>query len=119
MILYHGTNNNSADNILLHGFNLDNCGTGFGSTFGNGIYFTPDINIAKCYGNTILKIKINDNIKLYNIKAYSPISKYGKRKIKKIINNKIINGDYNGFIANSGEEVVIFNLNLIISICKN
>lgn len=119
MILYHGTDIKHADNIISHGFDLTKCGTGFGTTFGNGIYLTPDINVAKCYGNTILKIKIKDGIKLHEIEKISPTSKHGKKKIKKIINDKIINGDYNGFIANSGEEVIIFNLNLIIHICKN
>lgn len=118
MILYHGTNNNNSIKILSHGFDLNKCGFGFGTTFGNGLYLSSDINIAKCYGEIILKILINNDIKLYKIKAYSPTSKYGRRRIKKYVKDKIINGEYDGFFANNKEEIVIFNLNLILSIDK-
>jgi len=56
MDVYHGTS--SPDLIIKDGFNLDKCGTGWGLTYGRGIYFAPTPTEASTYG-TIIKCKIN------------------------------------------------------------
>lgn len=96
-VLYHGTSKDSYESIIQNGFNDDFIGTGYGTTYGPGFYFTPDINIAKTYSEDNNIIKINcENIKLLNLDDIKLNTTHRKRmtQLRKIIESK----EYDGFI---------------------
>ena len=74
--LFHGTNNQNALSILDNGFDFNMCGSNWGSTYGKGIYFTPNLETAKAYSddNTIIEVTIDIN-PFYLKKDKSPSSK--------------------------------------------
>ena len=49
MKLYHGTSISNALSIMNEGFNLKKAGSNYGTTYGKGIYFTPNYKTAKFY----------------------------------------------------------------------
>ena len=51
MIMYHGTSDAAAQSILASGFNQSSSGM-----LGRGVYVSADVNKAKGYGNSILKL---------------------------------------------------------------
>ena len=66
MILYHGTSQASALNILSIGFSFEHSGKNWGSTYGKGIYFTPNYETARCYaGNDGIVMQFDMNIENY------------------------------------------------------
>jgi maltose-binding protein MalE len=77
MILYHGTTTTSMVNILDKGFTFDHCGKNWGSTYGKGIYFTPNYETAKCYAGTDgVVLSLDINVKDYHLltKLHRPSS---------------------------------------------
>ena len=86
MILYHGTNISAALNILNEGFNFNYSGTNWGSTYGKGIYFTPNYETAKCYAGEngiILKFDFDTSDSTILTKYYSPNKKLKLKKTTK------------------------------------
>jgi len=59
MKLYHGTDNKNVEKILQNGFQTKRSGAW---ALGRGIYFTPDINEAANYGDSILEVEVEDEI---------------------------------------------------------
>ena len=80
MDVYHGTS--SPDAIIRDGFNLDKCGTGWGLTYGRGIYFAPIPQEARTYG-TVVKCKINYK-PFYLKKDYSVNNRKHRRELNKL-----------------------------------
>ena len=66
MLLYHGTSEKNAINILNKGFNFELRGSCWGNTYGKGIYFTPNYDTAKFYaGEDGVVLSFEINIKPY------------------------------------------------------
>ena len=49
MKLYHGTSSDKALSILKNGFDFNRIGENWGTTYGKGIYLTPEYETAKFY----------------------------------------------------------------------
>ena len=105
MFLYHGTTTENANTIILQQkFDLNLCGSQWGSTYGKGIYFSPSKQEARVYGETILQIETNvEPLKLD--KHYSPNDRNHKRQIKKILYTLVPDA----LFSCDNKEVVIFN----------
>tara|TARA_X000000368_G_scaffold418835_1_gene420254 strand:+ start:434 stop:751 length:318 start_codon:yes stop_codon:yes gene_type:complete len=101
MKLYHGTSMSNALSIMNEGFNLKKAGSNYGTTYGKGIYFTPNYKTAKFYAeeNGIV-ISININIIPYYLEK--DISPNSKKKIK-IPTDK----NYNCIVSPSKDEYLI------------
>jgi hypothetical protein len=59
MIAYHGTTKEKAENIVKEGFNLKLQGEN-GNHFGNGVYLATTKKRAKCYGNHVVSVEIDE-----------------------------------------------------------
>jgi hypothetical protein len=112
-VLYHGTSKSSYDSIIQNGFIDEFIGSGYGTTYGPGFYFTPDINIAKSYSDDNKIIKINcKNIKLLNLDDIKLNTTHRKRmsQLIKIINSK----QYDGFIKFHRNNSSVVEIEVII-----
>lgn len=49
MLLYHGTSVEAAISIMGSGFDFSRAGSNWGTTYGKGIYFTPNYRTARFY----------------------------------------------------------------------
>ena len=103
MLLYHGTSSENAISILKNGFNFDKIGSNYGTTYGKGIYFSPNYETARFYANqnthgTVLSFNLNI-IPFYLIRDISPNS---KKKIK-LPNDK----EYNCIVSPNKDEYLI------------
>ena len=107
MELYHGTSIENAESILRNGFSIDFTGKNWGTTLGDGIYFTPNKENVATYGNVVLRCICDINPFLLT-RDYSPTSKNDKRKIKSLIDNYIKNGINDSFKSFDGNEYVVF-----------
>ena len=47
MILYHGTTIQNALSIMKFGFDINKSGENWGTTYGKGIYFSPNYETAE------------------------------------------------------------------------
>ena len=114
--VYHGTTVNSMENIILNGFDISKIGTGWGTTYGDGIYFSFDPNVANIYSDNIsiiLEVKIK--YKPYKLLSdYRPTGK-NRNKINKL-REKIIKEGYTCFVSPNNEEVILFDIFNIVSI---
>lgn len=98
--LFHGTSPASALSILKNGFDFSKCGSNWGSTYGQGIYFTPNYETAKFYAGedgVVLTFTLNIN-PYYLTKDISPNQ---KRKFK-------LNKQYNTIVNPNKDEYVVF-----------
>ena len=99
--LYHGTSLLSALSILKYGFNFSKCGSNWGCTYGNGIYFTPYYNDAKFYaGDNGLVLSFDLNLRCYYLKK--DISPSKKLKFK-------VPYGYNCLVNPKKDEYIIFS----------
>ena len=106
---YHGTDN--PDQILENGFDLSYAGTGWGLTYGRGIYFATDLEEAKVYGNTVLKCEIR--YRPFRLKRdYSPSNRNRLSKLKELA----IESGHNCFLTKNRKEIVLFDPYDVISI---
>lgn len=81
ILLYHGTSSKNALSILNSGFDINCAGKNWGSTYGRGIYFTPNYETAKFYaGEDGIVLSFNMNINPYQL-TYD-ISPNSRHKIK-------------------------------------
>ena len=119
--LYHGSSSiENLKSIVKNGFDLNKIGTGWGNTYGNGIYFTDNLKVAhEVYSNKngyIIEIIVED--KTYKLtKDYSVTNRSHKKEIKKIVSTYIDTKKYNMLVTNSVEpEYILFDLSVIKSI---
>jgi hypothetical protein len=110
MFLYHGTSFNNAIEICKIGFLSSKIGTGWGTTYGKGFYFTSCIKTAKAYSNgAVIQVSAN-NIVPYKLKRYyKPNCRKDKRYIQNLINMFSITKKYNSLLTLNGEEYIIFS----------
>ena len=100
-ILYHGTCQINALSILKNGFDFSKCGSNWGSTYGRGIYFTPNYTEAEFYAvrdGIVLSFVID--VECYYLKK--DISPSKKRKF-------ILPDGYNCLVNPSENEYVVFS----------
>jgi hypothetical protein len=99
-LLYHGTSIDNAISILNIGFDFSKCGLTWCSTYGKGLYFTPNYNTTKFYAgeNGIVLSFVLKIIPYYLKKDISPNS---KKKFKLPLG-------YNSIINPNQDEYVIF-----------
>jgi hypothetical protein len=99
LLAYHSTSEKNISSILKNGFS-QNWGKGFGSTFGNGIYTSPELKYAATYNiddDKILVCKIRtDNVKTMTLKEFS-YQKKRKRDLDKF--DLLIISDCNEYIC--------------------
>jgi len=101
MFLYHGTSMINALSILKNGFDLNKAGSNYGSTYGKGIYMTPNYETAKFYaGNDGIVLRLNIDVIGYELKK--DISPNSKKKIK-LPKDK----NYNTIISPNKDEYLI------------
>jgi len=119
--LYHGSSSiEDLKSIVKNGFDLNKIGSGWGCTYGNGIYFTDNLKVAhEVYSNKngyIIEVIIDD--KPYKLtKDYSATNKSHKKEIKKKLSTYIDTKIYNMLVSNSVEpEYILFDLIAIKSI---
>lgn len=124
MLLYTGTSHQAFSNIIKNGFQNNFIGSNYGTTYGEGFYFTPDYEVAKSYSTGII-IWIDIDINLYNLDDFC-CSKDFKKQRKQIIKlRKTVEKTHDGFIKYHRKddkiietEVIIFNAHTI-NLCKN
>ena len=118
LTLYHGNSDVSAlESIVKNGFDISRIGSGWGSTYGNGIYFTDDLKIAHdVYSEKngfVVKVEVSVN----PYKLTKDYSVSNKKQINKIINENIKTNKHNMLITASIEpEYVLFDINCIKSL---
>ena len=99
-ITYHSTSEKNIPGILKNGFK-ENFGKCFGSTFGNGIYTSPDLKYVSTYNidcDKILVCKIKtDNVKTLTVRDFL----YFNRKHKKLLEDLdlLIISDANEYVC--------------------
>ena len=99
-VLCHGTTRSSGLSILKNGFDFSKCGSNWGSTYGKGIYFTPDYKVAKTYaGDDGIVLSFSLNLNCYQLQKDVRPSR--KRNIK-------IPSGYNCLISPNKEEYVVY-----------
>jgi hypothetical protein len=110
MFLYHGTSLKSATEICKIGFLSSKIGTGWGTTYGKGFYFTPSIKTAKSYSNgAIIQVTINNMVPYKLKRYYKPKCRKDKRHIQNIINILNTSKKYNSLLTHDGDEYIIFS----------
>ena len=118
LTLYHGNSDVSAlESIVKNGFDISRIGSGWGSTYGNGIYFTDDLKIAHdVYSEKngfVVKVEVGVN----PYKLTKDYSVSNKKQIHKIINENIKTKKHNMLITASIEpEYVLFDMDCIKSL---
>ena len=101
--LYHGTTLVNALSIMNDGFDFSRCGSNWGSTYGKGIYFTPNRETALFYaGENGIVLSFELDIECYYLK--NDISPNKKRKFK-------LSESYNCLVSPNGDEYILFNIN--------
>ena len=107
MILYHGTTIKNALSILKNGFDISKAGENWGTTYGKGIYFSPNYETALFYANNneenqgiVISVNVNLNAYILN-KDISPNQKRRFRLPKDKYYDSIINPN--------GDEVIIID----------
>tara|TARA_B100001175_G_scaffold317168_1_gene333137 strand:- start:5431 stop:5748 length:318 start_codon:yes stop_codon:yes gene_type:complete len=101
MLLYHGTNSINALSILNNGFDFSKAGSNYGTTYGKGIYFSPNYETAKFYAGTDgIIISLNVDITPYYLTR--DISPSSKKKIKLPEDKK-----YNTIVSPNKDEYLI------------
>jgi hypothetical protein len=119
LIAYHSTSQKNISDILKNGFK-ENFGKGFGTTFGNGIYTSPDIKYVSTYNiecDKILVCKIKPGkTKKINIKEFL----YLKRKYKNELENLdlLIILDANEYICKNVNCIMVIQVITIDRIIK-
>ena len=114
--LYHGSSLENLQNIVKEGFSFEKVGTGWGTTYGDGIYFSFDSEVAKNYSDDKSYVEVEVDLKPFHLKKkYSPTNRNDKRMLRKIKEN-ILSDDLNSFISSDKEEIILFDLNAIKSI---
>lgn len=99
--LYHGTSQSNALSILKEGFDFSKCGCNWGSTYGKGIYFSPNYDDAQFYaGEHGIVLSFDLDLECYYLDK--DISPSKKKKFK------LPNG-YNCLVNQSRDEYILFS----------
>ena len=117
MKAYHGSDLSKLESIIEKGFDPSLIGTGWGTTYGRGIYFSPDPKVANIYsGNTgyIIEAEIR-YIPYYLKKNYSSTNRHHRRELQKLRGKAEAEG-YTCFVSQNREEIILFDSSDIISI---
>jgi hypothetical protein len=99
--LYHGTTMVTARSSLKNGFDFTKCGSNWGSTYGKGIYFSPNYDEAQFYADKdgmVLSFELELSC-YYLKKDVSPSKK---------IDFKLPDG-YNCLVNPNNDEYVVFS----------
>ena len=108
--LYHGTSAKNALSILKNGFDLEKAGENWGTTYGKGIYFSPNYETAKFYaGEDGIVLSFNLQINPYELKK--DIRPNSKRKIK-------IPFEFDSIINPNRDEVIVTNKDVFLHSTK-
>tara|TARA_B100001093_G_C26792547_1_gene999626 strand:+ start:832 stop:1203 length:372 start_codon:yes stop_codon:yes gene_type:complete len=104
MKLYHGTTNEKALSILKNGFDFNRIGENWGTTYGKGIYLTPEYETAKFYaGENGVVLGFTLDVNPYKLtKDVRPKSR------KKIV----VPVEFDSIINPKGDEVVVLDKNV-------
>lgn len=111
MILYHGTTMINALSILKNGFDINKAGENWGTTYGKGIYFSPNYETAQFYANSDESnpgIVISINLDLNPFMLKKDFSPNQKRKFRLPKDSK-----YDSIINANGDEVVIIDPSIL------
>lgn len=111
MILYHGTTMINALSILKNGFDINKAGENWGTTYGKGIYFSPNYETAKFYANSdpkIAGIVISITVDLNPYILKKDISPNQKKKFR-LPKDK----NYDSIINPNGDEVIIIDQSVL------
>ncbi len=80
MLLFHGTDIESATAILKEGFFLNEC-----SDYGKAVYFTHDKEVALTYGKSIITAEFNGNmLNLQNPDHFEIYKQHPNEKIQEV-----------------------------------
>jgi len=100
MRLYHGTTAAAAISIMESGFDFSRAGTNWGTTYGKGIYFTPNYKTARFYaGENGIVISVDIEVKPHYLKR--AVSASSKKQIK-------VPEECNCLVSPDGDEYVVF-----------
>ena len=100
MRLYHGTTAASAISIMGSGFDFSRAGTNWGTTYGKGIYFTPNYKTARFYaGENGIVISVDIKVKPHYLKR--AVSASSKKRIR-------VPEECNCLVSPDGDEYVVF-----------
>ena len=118
LTLYHGNQDvNALENIVENGFDLSKIGSSWGTTYGDGIYFTDNIQVAHDVysGKNGYIVEVKIEAKTYKLDRDYSVNH--KKKIKKIISDIIHTRHYHMIITSSIEpEYVLFDIDCIVSL---
>jgi hypothetical protein len=111
---YHATSTQNAKSILLNGFNKEI--TNNAKRFGNGVYFSNDIETIGHYGNTVIVSELNINPITFTIDQWNNVEntllrKYGN-EYREHIEEYIYNLGYDSLIIqwlDNTKEITVFN----------
>ena len=99
MKLYHGTSSEKALSILKFGFDFNKIGENWGTTYGKGIYLSPEYETANFYaGDDGIVLSFTLNIKPYRLTR--DIKPNTKKKI-------VVPEEFDSIINLKGDEIVI------------
>ena len=118
MTLYHGNHYiKSLESIVKNGFDTSKVGSGWGMTYGAGVYFSDNLEIAhEVYSNNngyVVAVEIDT--RAYQLTKDYTVS--NKKQIKQIIVKNINTKKYNMLITKGIEpEYVLFDLDAIVSV---
>lgn len=100
MLLYHGTSAVAAISIMETGFDFSRAGSNWGTTYGKGIYFTPNYRTARFYaGENGIVISVDIEVKPYYLKR--AVSASSKKRIQ-------LPEESNCLVSPDGDEYVVF-----------
>lgn len=117
-VVYHGSSISNMKIIEKEGFDPGKIGTGWGTTYGEGIYFTPSQKYANEYSERsgyVLEVVIKYKPYLLN-RDFSPTDKKHRKLLRKIRIEAIKDG-YTCLVNRTGSEVVLFSVRNIVK-CK-
>jgi len=107
--LYHGGTLENLKSILKEGFDPGREGTGWGTTYGSGIYLTSDLETARAYSDSgkVLEVTIK-NLKTHKLnRMFRP----GSRHDQKILAQLKVAVAYKGInclVTPDAEEYIVF-----------
>tara|TARA_B100000902_G_scaffold382993_1_gene421287 strand:+ start:131 stop:439 length:309 start_codon:yes stop_codon:yes gene_type:complete len=100
MRLYHGTTTAAAISIMEVGFDFSRAGSNWGTTYGKGIYFTPNYKTARFYaGENGIVISVDIIVKAHYLKR--AVSASSKKRIR-------VPDGCNCIVSPDGDEYVVF-----------
>ena len=95
--LYHGGKDENLENILQNNFDIKRIGDNMGLTYGEGVYFTDNKNIARVYSNTDTVLEVNVYINSYKLnRKYKANLRKDQKELTELREKVTVQG-YNSF----------------------